>query len=328
MSFSTEVRSMAMRQNPYGDVRAVLCETNPALRSGLQAALYGKGLREVMVCKDVTSLATTLHDDLIDLVVCDVNLPGLDFCDMAQRLRQNAYGRNPFTLLIATLSDASVNEVRRMINAGVDRVLRKPVPMNVIMDHIDALVDARKPFVATEGYVGPTRRAAPRKDESWEELVPVPNTLRSKIVEKTNDDRLQMMVEEGWAKLEEMKAFSSTASINRLINRILAHYDGNGSAETLRTDLNRLVAVSRNLMRRSRGSADHIVGLTSSLISVTVQIAQSPQAPQRVHLQLLAKLGEVIRRTISAKQESIEVIQKIAETVERFSGPAPGERLN
>lgn len=319
---------MLMRQNPYGDVRAVLCETNPALRSGLQAALFGKGLRELVICKDANVLATTLHEDLIDLVVCDVNLPGLDFCDMAQRLRQNAFGRNPFTMLIATLSDASVNEVRRMINAGVDRVLRKPVPMNVIMDHLDALVESRKPFVATEGYVGPTRRAAPRSDESWDELVPVPNTLRSKIVEKANDDRLQILVEEGWAKLEERKAFSSTASINRLINRILAHYDTNGSMSTLRTDLNRLVAVSRNLMRRSRGSADHIAGLASSLISVTVQIAQSPQAPQRVHLQLLAKLGEVMKRMFSAKQDSIEVIQQIAETIERFSGPAPGERLN
>ncbi len=319
---------MLLRQNPYGDVRAVLCETNPALRSGLQAALFGKGLRELVICKDADVLAATLCEDLIDLVVCDVELPGLDFCDMAQRLRQNAFGRNPFTLLIATLSDASVGEVRRMINAGVDRVLRKPVPMNVIMDHIDALVDSRKPFVATEGYVGPTRRAAPRSDESWEELVAVPNTFRSRIVERTDDDHLRLLVEEGWAKLEEMKALSSTASINRLIDRILAHYDANDGMGSLRTDLNRLVAVSRNLMRRSRGSADHIAGLASCLISVTTQIAQNPQSPQRVHLQLLAKLGEVIKRTIRAKHDSVEVIQQIAETIERFSGPAPGERLN
>jgi CheY-like chemotaxis protein len=319
---------MAIRQNSYGDVRAVLCETNPALRSGMQAALFGKGLRDVVVCKDADNLAATLRDELIDLVVCDVNLPGLDFCHMAQQLRQKALGRNPFALVIATLSNASVKEVRRMINAGVDRVLRKPVPMNVIMDHIDALIEARKPFVATEGYVGPTRRSTPRSDDSWEELVPVPNTLRSKIVERADDIRLQTMVDEGWVKLEEMKAFSSTASINRLINRVLAHYDGGGDLDSLRTDLNRLVAVSRNLMRRSRGRADHIAGLASSLISVTAQIAQALDSPPPVHLALLAKLGEVIRRTISAKQESIGVIQQIADTIERYSGPAPGARLN
>lgn len=306
----------------------MLCETNPALRAGLQAALFGKGLRELLICRDVVDLTAVLHETFVDLVICDVNLPGLDFCDMAQRIRRKTVGRNPFTLLIATLNDASVSEVRRMVNAGADRVLRKPVPMNVMLDNIDALLRQRRPFVATDNYVGPTRRALPRPEDSRDELLTVPNTMRARVFDKTDTGRLLLLVEESWRKLEQLKSVTSSASIIRLIGRVLAHYDGAMDIRSLRTDLNRLVAVSRSLMRRNRGRADHVAGLASSLISVTAQIAQAPLSPQKTHLRLLAQLGEVIKRITSARHDSVDVIQQIALTVEQYSGPPPEENLS
>ena len=154
---------MVPLRKSFGKVRTVLCETNPALRSGLQAALYGRGLRDVIICKDGPGLVKTLEDEVIDLIVCDVDLPGFDFCQMAQSVRQRDCGRNPFAMIISTLSDASVGEVRKVINAGVDRVVRKPMSMTVLTGHVDALTQSRRPFVATERYVGPSRRAQVRR---------------------------------------------------------------------------------------------------------------------------------------------------------------------
>jgi DNA-binding response OmpR family regulator len=317
--------------NGFRDVRAVLCETNPALRSGLQAAMFGMGLRGVILCKDTDSLSETLQEELIDLIVCDVELPGLDFCEMAQRIRHRDCGRNPFALIISTVSDASVTEVRRAINAGVDRVVRKPMPMNVVVSHIDALAKNRKPFVATEKYIGPTRRMGLRADESKNDLIRVPNTLRSKIFEKADSARVQKLVDEGWVRIQDQKACSSSAAIVKAINRILAYYDaGKGTIDALRNDLDRLVALSEELFLRYRGSADHIAELAASLKGVALRIAGEPQKRQKVHLQLLAKLGEVIRRSEIAKDQSIQVIQQIAETIGEFSAgqPADPKKLN
>lgn len=316
-----------MNQHAYKDVRVVLCETNPALRSGLQGVLHGKGFRDLTICRDGNSLVAALDEEVIDLVVCDADLPGLDFCVMAQQLRQKTFGRNPFTLIISVVSDASVGEVRRMVNAGVDRILRKPTPMFALGEHVDALMVSRKPFVATEHYIGPTRRNNRRSSEDAEDLILVPNTLRSKVIDRTGPARLQALINEGWARLVDLKARTSSAGINQVIHRILAYYRGEGSYDSLLADLDRLAILGEDMRVRNRGSADHIADLASSVISVSMRIAEQPNEPQNIHLQLLAKLGEVMRRSLKVKTQSADVVQQIAETVGRFSA-APWRRIH
>jgi len=318
---------MGAQRNAFGDVRAVLCETNPALRSGLQAALYGKGLRDLIICKDGGSLVSTIEAEMVDLVVCDIELPGVDFCRMTQQIRQRDCGRNPFALIISTLSDASVAEVRRVINAGVDRVVRKPMSMTVLTSHIDDLTHGRRPFVATERYVGPSRRAHVRADDGKGDLVRVPNTLRSKLVDKADDQRVQTMIDHGWSNLQRQKVHSSSAGIVRTIKRVLSYSQGGSSPEGLRTDLDRLVAMSDDLLRSNRGTADHLADLAASLKSLALRMAASSSPEQRVHLELLANMGEVVRLSADGNDRSAEIIQQIAETVSRFSGkPAAAPR--
>jgi DNA-binding response OmpR family regulator len=315
----------------FGDVCAVLCETNPSLRSGLQAALSAKGLRDVITCKDAKSLSDTLQEETVDLIVCDMDLPGLDFCEMAQCIRHKNCGRNPFVLIISTLSDASVTEVRRVINAGVDRVVRKPMSMNSIVGHVDALAQSRKPFVATEKYVGPTRRVATRPDESKNDLINVPNTLHSKVFEMADATRVQRMIDGGWVRVEDQKAYSLAAGIVRTINHVLAYYDkGEGTIDGLRRDLASLVVLSEELVFRHKGNADHIAEIASSLKGVAMRLAGESKERQKVHLQLLAKLGEVVRRSTKAKSQSIQVVRQIAKTVGQFSatGAASPNKLH
>ncbi len=40
---------------------------------------------------------------MIDLIVLDHILPGIDFVGLVQRIRRNMLGRNPFVTVIATL---------------------------------------------------------------------------------------------------------------------------------------------------------------------------------------------------------------------------------
>ena len=310
--------------NAFGDVCAVVCETNPSLRSGLQAALSEKGLRDVITCRDATSLSETLEEETVDLIICDVDLPGLDFCEMAQCIRHKNCGRNPFAVIISTLSDASITEVRRAINAGVDRVVRKPMSMNAVVGHVDTLAQSRKPFVATQRYIGPTRRVRKRPDESKSDLINVPNTLHCKVFQMADATRVRKLIDGGWVRVEDQKAFSLAAGIVRTINHVLACYDdGKGTLGGVRKDLEHLVELSEELFSRHRGNADHIAAIASSLKGVALRLEEESKERQKVHLQLLAKLGEVVRRTTKAKSQSIQVVRQIAETVGQFSATEP-----
>lgn len=307
-----------MSQTYKSDVRAVLCETNPALRAGIQAALFGKGIREVVVCKDAEALMGALSDEIVDLVVCDIDIPGMDFCDVAQRIRQNRLGRNPFALIIATVSDSSLPRVRRVINAGVDRVVRKPMPMHVVIDHVSALTQLRKPFVATDSYVGPSRRATPRAEDGDDHLMPVPNTMHVKATHRVEVDWLEGMIKDGVARVQAMKARNIPMALTRAIGRVNAYYQGRGTLEGVRTDLDRMVALGQDLIRRNRNTAsNHLAELGSSLISLVMRISADLEAPQKVHLVLLHKLGEVLDQAARIKEDSNEVVHEIAETVGR-----------
>src|SRR5271156_2165999 len=111
------------------DVRIALCETHPALRSGFQTALYRRGLRNIEVCKDSGALIGLLQAEIVDLVICATDLPGLDFYDLIQQIRHGAIGRNPFALGLAPMGEATLDGIRHIMNAGVDRVAFNPMSM-------------------------------------------------------------------------------------------------------------------------------------------------------------------------------------------------------
>lgn len=311
-----------MAQQPLNaEVRTVLVEMNPVVRTGIQAALHGAGIRHVDMCKDVEGLSAALAEDIVDLVVCDAELPGADICRIVQQIRQYTLGRNPFVLIIATVGECSAEALRRLVNAGVDGILQKPMPMNRVTDQLAQLVAERRPFVATDSYVGPNRRTNPRPDDSGDTLIKVPNTLRSKLVDKATRHQLQEQISHGLGRVNEMKAQSTALTITRAVARVLAFYEGRGTLDGVRCDLDRMVGLSQDLVRQHRGTAsDHLAELATSLVSLVMRISQDLEAPSKVHLQLLAKLGDVLRQVARIEDESGQVVHAIAETVGSYTG--------
>ncbi len=302
-----------------GDVRAVVCETNPALRAGIQTALFAKGIREPTLCRDVDCLTDAMQREIVDLLVCDADLPGTDFCRMVQEIRHSAIGRNPFALIVATSSDTSAPNVRRLVGAGVDRVMRKPMPMNVLVGHIAALVQTRRPFIATEDYIGPSRRAPPRPNDGDINALDVPNTMRSRILHGASESHLQRIVDEGVERIEELKVKNGPLVIAAAIRRaLLACREGN--RQGVANALARVTVLTGQQMHRHRNrGATHLVDLLSSLSALVERMADCQTMPSKVSFELLANLGEVIRRTNTAGNGTIGVVQEIAATVDRFT---------
>lgn len=314
---------MAMKSSDFNQVRVVLVEGNAALRSDLRAALIAKGMRDIISCRSLKSFLDVAKQECLDLVLCDSESLGAEFTDALQRIRRNDVGGNPFVVVVATVYDANVNRVHAVLNGGVDDLLVKPVRVNKVVDRIDHLVKERKPFVVTDNYIGPTRRIvagmrAQRDDESY---LRVPNTLRSKVVDKMNQERVRELIDQTVVDLNAKVMQHPIGRIEQLIQRILVRGLGDVGGDAVFRDFEELAKVSHELYRRYAGSSyAHIADLALALVNLSKRVAeQSAGGLTQVELNLLGNLGEAIRRAVAAESRSVGVTQEIAATVQRFA---------
>jgi len=308
------------------DVRVALCETHPALRSGFQTALFRRGMRDMEICKDSGSLLNLLNNQIIDLVICAADLPGLDFCDMMQQIRHGTIGRNPFTLVLATVGDATIDDIRRIVNAGVDRVVRKPMSMGDMVACVNALAASRKPFVATESYVGPSRRAAGRGKDLGE-VMEVPNTLSAKLGGGVQESQLEGLIDKGMSSLSRLRAHNSCLAISRSVARVAQHFQKNGQGR-ISNELARLMSMSEAVDRRYRGTANAHLSEVAVSLGLLVDVLQTlpPDSTRNlsVTVELLQKLGEVIRLVDESDPHVARTVQSIADTVRNFANGVVG----
>jgi len=309
-----------MEQAVTGDVWVALCETHPALRGGLQTALYRLGLRNIEVCKDSTSLIWLMQTRIVDLVICATDLPGIDFRDLVQQIRHGTIGRNPFALVVATMSEPTLDDVRQAMNAGVDRVAIKPMSMADIVGCVNALAQGRKPFVATNSYVGPTRRG-PSRVGGGDEAMPAPNTLQARLA-GTSEYKLETMISSGRAAVDTLRLQTSCLAVARSGHRVATHFtkrlDG-----PIGKELSRLRTMSRALGDNHRNSVQyHLAEIASSLVLLADLLDDFPPAQMRmlpVAVELLKKLSEAVRLAGLGDPNVTETVHAIAITVRTFA---------
>lgn len=318
---SPTIGAVKMEHPVRSDVRVALCETHPALRSGFQTALYRRGFRNIEVCKDSGALISLLQNEIIDLVICATDLPGLDFCDLIQQIRHGNVGRNPFTLVLATVADATLDDIRRIMNAGVDRVAVKPMSMGDMTACVNALANSRKPFVATDSYVGPSRRGTMRADQRSDEAMDAPNTLQFKMTGAMPENRLDVVIGEGRINLISLRERTTCLAVARSVMRVIGQYRRHGAGAISR-ELTRLRALAEALDNRYQASADyHLSEIASCLGQLADLLLAFPPGQERqvaVAVELLDKLGEVVRRSALGDPQVDKTLHSIAKSVQGF----------
>jgi CheY-like chemotaxis protein len=90
-----------------------------------------------------------------DVIVLDLNLPGLSGFDILARLRTMAETRD--IPVIALSAAAMPNDIKRGIAAGFFRYLTKPLEVNLLLETIDAALAAARARSVGGGGAGPAR---------------------------------------------------------------------------------------------------------------------------------------------------------------------------
>lgn len=304
----------------YQNVRVVLAEPQAEMGNAIHAALFPHGLREFTVCRDADGLRAALDTVLVDVLLCDIDLPGLRFRDTMQRIRHYEFGRNPFLHIVALVSLSGRDQVQRLIGAGVDDLIRKPMPASRIAARFEVLTRPRKPFVVAEEYIGPNRRKALRRGDGFS-FVDVPSSLRSKAIDSMHATQIQKAIDRSWRDVSERQAGFRQNAINTLTERIIAFFSGRGTEDELRRDLAYLVDKAEALIARHRDSdSTHVADIAACMMGVARRIVINPAVAKWTDIRLMPHLSDATRLSAMSPDEAVETVREITALIRDYLG--------
>jgi len=121
--------------------RILIIEDNPT-NMELMAYLVTAFGYDVEVAPDgQTGVDLALHEPP-DLIICDIEMPGLNGFDVLRTLRERSQTRN--LAMIAVTAYAMVGDRERMLTAGFDGYLSKPIDPETFVKEIEAYLPERK----------------------------------------------------------------------------------------------------------------------------------------------------------------------------------------
>jgi len=126
--------------NPSGPPKLILYVEDSPVNAALieEYVSHMQGV-EIMIAVTGEKGVTLAHERRPDLVLMDINLPGMNGVDVMEALRKKGEGfaKIPF---IALSADAVNEEIERTLDAGFDDYLTKPIFFDklkeVLMQHL------------------------------------------------------------------------------------------------------------------------------------------------------------------------------------------------
>lgn len=169
-----------MENLEYAKASILHYEPRPKVRNRTCASLRELGFRRIANVANSKDLATLVQARQFELVVFAADPDDSGATAMVRSARQYDKASDPYTPMILVSWNAGSENVREALNSGTDQLLMWPFSTAQLGARIDALINARKPFIETEDYIGPDRRNL-EKRSGKQNSVEVPNALRAKL---------------------------------------------------------------------------------------------------------------------------------------------------
>ena len=143
-------------------VRFLVVDDNVHALNIVKTVLRGLGAADVFVARAPAPALEYLRNDEIDIVILDYMLGDADGVEFLRRLRSDPKSPAPLVPVIMLTAHTERSRVEAARDAGANAFCSKPVTATEILRKVSAIVDAPRPFVRSDGYVGPDRR---RRDD-------------------------------------------------------------------------------------------------------------------------------------------------------------------
>jgi two-component system, chemotaxis family, chemotaxis protein CheY len=117
-------------------VRALIVDDSSVMRKIVERSLRQAGieLEKVVEASNGAEALTALHDNPVDLILCDINMPVMDGLEF---VRQSATVENAKGVPIVMITtEGSESHVVQALSAGARGYIRKPFTPDQVKEHV------------------------------------------------------------------------------------------------------------------------------------------------------------------------------------------------
>ncbi len=175
-----------MKKFDFSAAQALLYCIEPGRRRILRDLLYSVGMQISHEPPSFLDLRQAVNEATPDLIILDLDDGLEDLNTLADDIRHDLVGRNPYCIIVAITSESARGAVDGVLNAGFDDIIVRPLSLTILSERLEFMVEHRKEFVVIPAYVGPDRRMGERHAGDDLGTFAVPNTLRHKITGDTD----------------------------------------------------------------------------------------------------------------------------------------------
>jgi DNA-binding response OmpR family regulator len=133
-------------------LRVLIVDDETVIQAIVRAVLTRNG-HHVLLASSAESAYSLIQQGGIDIVICDLHLPGISGLELAQRL-QNEGSRPLFVLMSGRLDGIHADDLRE---APINALLAKPFHAHEITDLLETLMGVRPPRQTDVGGSGSAR---------------------------------------------------------------------------------------------------------------------------------------------------------------------------
>jgi DNA-binding NarL/FixJ family response regulator len=279
-------------------------EKNYNERQELRELFMVQGLKQVVCRAKMDGLRDLIVELPPDLLIISDDFAS-DVYDLIKGVRHQKIGDNPFMLISMLIDPSRAASLNRAIEAGVDDIIIKPVSAERIQERLRLVTFHRRPFIATDGYVGPERKGENSSD-NHARPIPVVNTLLEKVNRREMDKyTLKVAVEGALEKVLQAQLDSQSFRLGEVCERLVEAYDTGAINPAVQADLMSLADVLRDASAVAEKLKDSdLAGLCTSLSSNVDQIATRYRDTTESDADLIRKITTAFKMSMKTPPET------------------------
>ena len=286
----------------FGDAEIILVEQKPEVLRAIRQELRDRGSRNVTGTRSLNELQDRSAVELFDLMICNVDGEHQDFVEFNQVIRQGQHGPNPYVVTIGVTEIATEENIKRVMAAGIDSILLKPLSLAAVLDRISALVRLRKSFVVSSDYIGPDRRLRPRQEVCLP-LIDVPNTLKDRIEDSYDEARIREAIAATNVKVNRQRTTQDAVLINQIVQQIVPCYDTGRVDDSILAHLLHLQRAAQDIAQRMEETDDAAVGeLCTALGPIVETLIANHLTPDVKDVRLLEHVASAIFKAYGTEE--------------------------
>lgn len=153
-----EKPSLLKTSKIFASINVLIIEKDSKLAILIKKILFSLGCKQIYVVSDGREAIKLMHEEAVDIIICEWDIKGLNGVDMAAHLRQSLDSPNRTIPIVMLTARNERHEIEAARDAGITEYLIKPFSARTLLMRMHEIVENPRNFIICKTFVGPDRR--------------------------------------------------------------------------------------------------------------------------------------------------------------------------